>query len=294
MTTKQRPDAGKSHGRSTSAFAPKCTALWLAALLSLGVTLAEAETPTRVVSMNLCTDQLAMMLAAPGQLISVSSIAHDPFTSPMHIEAQAYPTNYGSAEEIFLLAPDLVLAGSYSNPTTIAMLRRLRLRVEQIDLVEDLSQVATRLREVGEILDRTAEAEAAVDVFEARLEELRAPVPGGPLTAFYYPNGYTLGTETLSHEILSAAGIPHLAERLGRAFSGRLALEELVMADPAMIITSDPYPAASRSEEILRHPAMRRLTEPHGAFVAGNEWICGTPHVLAALEELAHERAARQ
>ncbi|MGA0716208.1 MAG: ABC transporter substrate-binding protein, partial [Gemmobacter sp.] len=33
---------------------------------------AAAAPPGRVVSINLCTDQLAMMLAAPGQLVSVS------------------------------------------------------------------------------------------------------------------------------------------------------------------------------------------------------------------------------
>ena len=31
--------------------------------------------PARVVSMNLCTDQVAMMLAAPGQLVSISHVS---------------------------------------------------------------------------------------------------------------------------------------------------------------------------------------------------------------------------
>ena len=39
--------------------------------------------PRRVVSINLCTDQLAMMLAAPGQLVSVSQLAGDPHSSAM-------------------------------------------------------------------------------------------------------------------------------------------------------------------------------------------------------------------
>mgnify|MGYP006999250795 CR=1 FL=1 len=48
-----------------------------------------ATPPARVVSMNLCTDQLAMALAAPGQLISVSYIARDPRASAMAEEALA-------------------------------------------------------------------------------------------------------------------------------------------------------------------------------------------------------------
>ena len=49
-------------------------ALALAGCLASAVP-AFADAPARVVSMNLCTDQLAMMLAAPGQLVSVSHLA---------------------------------------------------------------------------------------------------------------------------------------------------------------------------------------------------------------------------
>ena len=52
-----------------------------------------AEAPGRVVSINLCTDQLAMMLAAPGQLVSVTYLAQDPRASVMTAEARAYPVN---------------------------------------------------------------------------------------------------------------------------------------------------------------------------------------------------------
>ena len=54
---------------------------WLAVMLALAGPVA-AQPPQRVVSMNLCTDQLAMMLAGPGQLISVSHLGHDPAVSP--------------------------------------------------------------------------------------------------------------------------------------------------------------------------------------------------------------------
>ena len=85
--------------------------------------------PQRVVSMNLCTDQLAMMLAAPSQLLSVSFLASDPQASVMAEDAKSYEANYGRAEEIYLLDPDLVLAGSYTNPATDDILRRLNVPV---------------------------------------------------------------------------------------------------------------------------------------------------------------------
>ena len=80
----------------------------LAALVASALP-ALAEGPKRVVSINLCTDQLAMMLAAPGQLISVSHLATEVQSSSMVEEARAYPMNRGQVEQVFLMRPDMVL-----------------------------------------------------------------------------------------------------------------------------------------------------------------------------------------
>ncbi|GAA5076412.1 ABC transporter substrate-binding protein [Roseibacterium beibuensis] len=252
-------------------------------------TSAWADAPTRVVSMNLCTDQLAMMLAAPGQLISVSQVAVDPLTSPMAEEAAAYDINFGSAEEIYLLDPDLVLAGVYSDPATVGMLRRLGVRVEQIAITQRLVDVPDRLREVGALLGRETRAETLIAAFETDLARLTHAATG-PRAAFYFPNGYTLGTGTLSHDILTTAGFTHIAEELGRSASGRLALELLAMAAPELVIGSTPYAGASRSEEILRHPALQAVIAAGRGTVSGPDWVCGTPHVINALENLTRLR----
>lgn len=131
------------------------------ALLALFLAVpAAAAPPERVVSVNLCTDQLAMLLAAPGQLISVSHLARDPRSSAMAAEAAAFPTNAGRAEDVYLLAPDLVLAGSFTTPASVALLRRLGLRVETFPHATSLADVGAQLRQMGTLLGREAEAEA--------------------------------------------------------------------------------------------------------------------------------------
>ncbi|PKP83954.1 MAG: ABC transporter substrate-binding protein, partial [Alphaproteobacteria bacterium HGW-Alphaproteobacteria-2] len=67
----------------------------LAALGSAPGAAADTPPPARVVSINVCTDQLAMLLAAPGQLLSVSHLARDPYSSAMAAEARAWPANRG-------------------------------------------------------------------------------------------------------------------------------------------------------------------------------------------------------
>ena len=254
--------------------------IW-AALIMVGA--AHADAPMRVVSMNLCTDQLAMLLAAPNQLISVSDIASDPRMSPMAEQAGDYPVNHGQAEEIFLLSPDLVLAGVYSDPVVISMLRRLGVRVEQIGLVNALDQVPTRIEEVGALLEQEAAAQTIIAQYETDLANI-IPPQTGPRAEFYYPNGYALGTGTLSNDILTTAGFRHIAAEMGRGHSGRLALELMVLTDPDLMIHAELYPAASRSEEIMTHPALQAL--PAAVTSSNSDWICGTPVVVSALSRL--------
>ncbi len=241
--------------------------------------------PARVVSMNLCTDQLAMLLAAPGQLVSVSKLARDPMSSAMATEAMAYPVNHGQAEEVWLMQPDLVVVGSYTAQAAAQMLERLGTPVLRVEPAYALADVPARIRTLGAAMGRQAQAEALITAFETRLAALREEVARRPSAALYYANGYTTGDQTLAGEILLAAGFENIAGARG---GGQLPLEALAMAAPEALITARPYPGASRSEEVLMHPVVRRLRAAHASTAnTGNDWICGTPFVLRAIEDLA-------
>ena len=241
-----------------------------------------AEAPTRVVSMNLCTDQLAMMLAGPGQLISISRIARDPVSSAMAAEAVKYPVNSGRAEEIFAQNPDLVLGGTYTDPFAVQMLRDLGVEVVQFPIVSHLEDIPGVVRQMGTLLGRVGTAEVLALEVESRLANAQLVSGDAPQAAFFFANGYSLGAGTLSHDIISTAGFENLAESLGRSGGGRLSLEELLMNRPDVLVTGTPYPATSRSEEIMAHPALEGIPR----VLSGPEWVCGTPLALNALDQM--------
>lgn len=247
--------------------------------------------PARVVSMNLCTDQLAMLLAAPGQLASVSYIARDKRASAMADTAMAYPVNHGQAEEIYLIKPDLVIAGAYSTRATTDMLQRLGVRVEVFQPANSLQDVRERIREMGEVLQRQEAAADLLSEFDRQLTDL-LPGPGQqPRAALYAANSYTSGPKTLAGQILASAGLGNIAAELGYERSGKLPLEVLAMAQPDLLVTTSPYPRASRSEENLAHPVVRQLiAQSASGQMRDADWVCGTPHVLRAIEKLAQER----
>jgi len=264
----------------------------LVALL-VGAACACADAPKRVVSVNLCTDQLAMLLASPGQLVSVSNIASDPLVSAMVDEAAEYPMNFGRAEEVYLLHPDLVLAGQYARTEAVDMLERLGVPVLRVPFARSMADVAANIRLIGTALGREEAGEAMATDFEARLLTLQEGVRSNPSAALYSANGYTTGAMSLSGQILLAAGFENVADDAGIPYGGVLPMEVLVMAAPDLVITSSPYPGASRSEDVLRHPAVQVLrSQQRRATMSDQDWVCGTPRILAAIEALAQDRQA--
>lgn len=279
------------HSTSASMRTGKILAICAAAWGAMTHQAVATEDPKRVVSMNLCTDQLAMMLAGQGQLHSVSYIAADPRASAMVEEARALRLNHGLAEEIYLMQPDLVIAGAFSTRATVAMLRRLGIPVVVFEPAYSLADVRDRILHMGDVLGRSAEAEAMVADFDVRLAALQQHVQTRPRAVLYYANGYTSGDQTLAGEILTMAGFDNAAADRGYGAGMKMPLEVLAVTNPDAVITSQPYPGASRSEEVLAHPVVRNLRDAKGAAsITDHDWICGTPFVLRAIERLAQDR----
>jgi iron complex transport system substrate-binding protein len=262
----------------------RTAALWLWAVVA---TQAQGS-PDRVVSVNLCTDQLALMLAAPGQLVSVSRLAHDPDSSVMVDAARALPTNGSGAEEVYLLDPDLVLASTFTAPATINLLRDLGIRVEQFAPAQSLSDVPERLRQMGRVLGREAEAASLIATFEADLARLAdGATADRPRAALTYVNSFSSGKATLAGDILKVAGFDNVGEEIGLSGSGKLPLEDLILLAPDVIIQGRDYPGAARAEDNLTHPALRALEGTRiDRDITDRGWICGTPHVLEAVAAL--------
>lgn len=255
--------------------------------------------PQRVVSMNVCTDQLAMLVAGKGQLHAVSMLARDPHSSAMVAQAQHFAVNHALAEEIFLMEPDLVLAGTFSSRATVGLLRRLGIRVEEFAPARSFDDIREQVLRVGALLHRPQRAGELAAALDAGLAALAAEPASGRLIALYEANSYTTGTGTLANEIFHVAGLVNIAEQLGIAGSTRLPLELLIAARPDLIATSHrEYDAPALAQENFVHPAFAAL-EMHteGVTVPVANMICGAPFTLEAafvLQRAAAQGADRQ
>lgn len=283
---------GGDHLRAISA-AFHCMLRWrsrlaAAALIAVLPVAASAEAPRRVVSMNVCTDQLAILLAGEGQLISVSFLAADPATSAMVEEAANYPLNHGLAEEIFLLKPDLVLAGAYGASASVAMLQRLGFRVETFDPESSFDDILANIRRVGRLLGQEERAEALASEMEAELAALNALPKLSERVAVYSANSYTSGAGSLSDAVIEAAGLVNMSAELGIIGVAPLPLETLVMQQPDIILRGDSaYATPALAQQNFGHPAYRTSVPPEREVsIPDASWICGGPFTLEAVRAL--------
>ncbi|WP_295806056.1 ABC transporter substrate-binding protein [uncultured Nitratireductor sp.] len=249
--------------------------------------------PKRVMSLNLCTDQLAMSLAQPEQLVSVSFLAREPTLSTLHEKAQAYPVNRGLAEEVFLEKPDLVVTGTYSLHNTTALLKRLGFRVEEFSFVQTLDTIPDEIRRMGALLGQEEKAEKLADDFSQELDQIASRQCGiRPTIIAYDQNGIASGNGTLADSVMQAAGFDNLAADLGVNGMAPFPLEQVVAARPDVIVTSASEGAPTLGEYVPRHPAIAALPDTHiGPFVPAGAWSCGSPAVIDAVRALASLRA---
>lgn len=263
-------------------------------LLAAGSALAN-DAPRRVVSMNVCTDQMAMLVAGDGQLHSVSYLASDPATSVMADEARRLAVNHGQAEEVFLMQPDLVLAGSYTTRATVGLLRDLGIRVEEFQPETSFEDVRASLRRMGDILGRRERAETLVTELDSKLAGAKARSHPNITVATYFANSYTSGAGTLIDAVVAASGLTNLATKLGLTGTQQLPLELLVMAKPDMLVDSEArYAAPALAQQTFTHPAYKMLAqETRHVSVPARYTICGAPFTAMAVEMLTQAAANR-
>ena len=142
------------------------------AILLLAVVLAggaRAEPRHRIVSLNLCTDQLLLQLVPARDIVGLSPLARDCAYSVMCHEAEAVPVIRPTAEAVVAARPDLVVGGRYASVTALLAARQAGMPVELFDPVERLVDVPEQIVAVANAAGVPTRGRALAEAFRARL-----------------------------------------------------------------------------------------------------------------------------
>jgi iron complex transport system substrate-binding protein len=254
---------------------------------------AVAAPPQRIVSINICSDLLALSLAPRAHLASVTFLAADPIMSPIADRAAGVPQNYGGAEEVLALNPDLVLAGRYTARATVNLLKRLGYKVVEFDIAESLDDARAQIRTAAAAMGVPEAGEEMIATIDARIETaLAGRGEERPLAVVYGPNGFTLGPRSLSGSLIEIAGFENLAGRVGIVRVGQLPLEQLLLAKPdVLLVETENLHAPAMATQVLAHPALRDLRDRITVVeIPRPLWSCPGPWMADALDHLAAAR----
>ncbi len=266
--------------------------LCLLACLSLVVLSAEAQ-PRRIVSMNLCTDQLLLLLVDSDRIASLSYFAANPDYSAYPAEASGIPPNRGQAEEVLTYAPDLILTSQFSATLAANLLERLGHPVERLGFAATADEVYAQIRQVAAWTDSTAEAERLIGAMQTtigREQVTLMPQLQGKSAVFFASNGFSYGSNSLQHDFLTSLGLRNIAADAGLYGPAPFPLEVLLAAAPDFLFTNRRSALdAQLAHPLLQHPALaalethtRVLELPDALFQCAGPGLAEAYHQLAA------------
>lgn len=269
----------------------------------MNATVASSAALPSVLSINLCTDQLVMLLADPSQVTALSSLSQDEAGSYFHEKAHRFAQAEPRVEDILPLSPDVVLTGPYNSRYTLALLDELGMKVETLPIADSIESMLDNIRRMGSILQQSARADSLIDSLRQQLAEIDERVElldsamlhkaaTAPRAAVYDANGYTVGLASLRGEAMARAGWHNVAGDKGIDSYGVLGLEDMIRLAPQALIES-PYSRGtySRGQMLADHPALRQAgLDPMIISLPSNQTICAGPWLIDVIEQLVDAR----
>lgn len=252
-----------------------------------------AVAPQRIISLNLCTDQILLQLVPKERIAALSWLSHNPESAALYRQAQGLPTVRGSAEEVLALQPDLVLAGTATTRHTTRLLRDYGVAVLVLPGAESFAGVYGQIRAVASAVGEVARGEAVIASMNEReqfmLAKLTTTLGHAPLRTAtpYWSGGRSAGAGTLYDDILRAAGYANGGARAGLKGYGALPLERLVAQAPQVLLTNDyKRGVPTLGSRLLKHPALiglgaKEVTLPSRLMVCGGPWNLDASALLA-------------
>lgn len=238
-----------------------------------------------VVSLNLCSDELVLLVARPEQIRSVSFLSHSPEESPLWRLARRHRANDGSMLAATAVRPSLVVTMGSSGRDRARLARAVGARLIVLPYPTRLADVEASLFRIGQATGNPRRAARIV----AAMRAAQRGAPNIKRDALWLDGaGRSFSPTGLGAQWLTLAG---LAQR--NVAGDRMTLETLIARPPALLVQSR-YRARQTSSATawLSHPAAHRVRAGRTLVTDGRRWTCMGPTLLPEILRL-RERAGQ-
>lgn len=246
--------------------------------ISLAVA-APAATRGGIASLNLCTDELVLLVARPEQIRSVSYLSQLPEESALWRRARRHRANDGSMLAAATIRPSLVVTMGNSGRDQARLAAAVGARLLVLPYPTSLMDVMVSVRSLGVATGNPARAEAIV----AAMRAAYASRPLRAVDALWIDGaGRTLSPSGLGAQWLRLTGLAQ------RAVGGDRLTLETMMTRPPKVLVQSRYRARQMSSATawLRHPVARHAVTRRTLTTEGRRWTCAGPTLLPEILRL--------
>ncbi len=273
--------------------------LWIPAMARAGEI--PSPNPKRIVSINLCTDELLLRLVGPERVAALTKFSADPEVSTVASEAKDLKRIQGGIENVQACGPDLLLGGRFSNKETLRFFSRSGIPVLTFGVPKNFEDIYAAIRKLAAAVGEPAKGEKMVAEMREELTKLKPQEGLGPFSpekpraakraVFFQSDNYVPGAGTFENAVMEAAGLRNIAVERGIRDYGRMGLEELILAKPDVIIfSSEQTKAHTVRGEVLSHPAIKKALPSVKTVTLPTLYLnCGSPVSVEAVRILVKE-----
>jgi iron complex transport system substrate-binding protein len=275
-------------GGNLSVFFRAMVAVAVASGLSAPTPAPAAALP-RIVSMNVCTDQVLLKLADPAQIVGLSRFSRGAWVAD---DAHRFPVLSGGAEDVLVLKPDVVVASLFDKRSTRELLKANGLHLAEFAVPRNLDEAKIQIREMGDIAGHPDRAAAEIARLDAAIARARQAVADKHFRVLPLSRrGWVSGSDSFVSSLMTATGLFNAAGDLGAAFGGYTSLEAIVNLKPDFILVSQAGDyAGDDGQAFLLHPALERFYPPEKRIVIPERLTeCGGVMLADALDVLVKE-----
>jgi iron complex transport system substrate-binding protein len=249
---------------------------------SLALCAAAEARPMRIASLNLCTDELLLMLAEPAQIVSVTHLSHKAAETPLWQAARRFPKNDGSLVSIVGHRPELVLTMGGGARDRAGVARRLGIATLDLPYPQSLKDIEAS---VHRIATATGQPERGKAILQ-RMDALKASAPAMQHdTIWLGGGGRTVPAEGLAADWMRLAGL-----RQRRATGDKVTLETLITQPPSILLRSNYRSGQFSSEQRwLRHPLANAARGSRQLTTDGRPWTCMGPAMIDEIVRLRRQ-----
>jgi iron complex transport system substrate-binding protein len=238
----------------------------------------------RVASLNLCTDELLLMLGDDHQIASVSHLSRQPAETVLWQKARRYRGNDGSLLSVASLKPDLVVTMGGGSRDRASIAGRLGIRILDLPYPQSFADIEASVARVSKELGQEIRGRALL----SDMERLRRSSPGRTVDAIWLGGGgRSVPASGLAAEWMRLAGLRQLTLR-----GDRVTLEQLLVSPPQVLLRSDYRQGQYSGEQRwLNHPLARRTHAGRTLTTDGRRWTCMGPSLLPEIVRLREDLA---